>query len=89
MLGLAPILDRAFTRRLQELAKAHEIPLQTEPMGGRTGTDADDLAAAGPGIKTALISIPLRSMHTVAETVDLADAANTARLMALAAKEGI
>ena len=89
MLGLAPILDRTFTRRLQELAKAHEIPLQTEPMGGRTGTDADDLAAAGPGIKTALISIPLRSMHTVAETVDLADAANTARLMALAAKEGI
>ena len=89
MLGLAPILDRTFTLRLQELAKAHEIPLQPEPMGGRTGTDADDLAAAGPGIKTALISIPLRSMHTVAETVDLADAANTARLMALAAKEGI
>ena len=53
-----------------------------------TGTDADELATAGRGIKMALLSIPLRSMHTVAETIDPEDAANTARLMALAAKEG-
>ena len=57
-------------------------------MGGRTGTDADELATAGRGIKMALLSIPLRSMHTVAETIDPEDAANTARLMALTAKEG-
>lgn len=88
MLGYAPTLDREFTLKLKKLAETHEIPLQHEPMGGRTGTDADELATAGRGIKMALLSIPLRSMHTVAETIDPEDAANTARLMALAAKEG-
>ena len=88
MLGYAPTLNRDFTLKLKKLAETHEIPLQHEPMGGRTGTDADELATAGGGIKMALLSIPLRSMHTVAETIDPEDAANTARLMALAAKEG-
>lgn len=88
MLGYAPTLNRDFTLKLKKLAETHEIPLQHEPMGGRTGTDADELATAGRGIKMALLSIPLRSMHTVAETIDPEDAANTARLMALAAKEG-
>ena len=77
-----------FTLKLKKLAEENNIPLQHEPMGGRTGTDADELATAGRGIKMALLSIPLRSMHTVAETIDPEDAANTARLMALAAKEG-
>ena len=87
MLGYAPTLNRDFTLKLKKLAEENNIPLQHEPMGGRTGTDADELAA-GRGIKMALLSIPLRSMHTVAETIDPEDAANTARLMALAAKEG-
>ena len=86
MLGYAPTLNRDFTLKLKKLE--NNIPLQHEPMGGRTGTDADELATAGRGIKMALLSIPLRSMHTVAETIDPEDAANTARLMALAAKEG-
>ena len=89
MLGYAPILDREFTLKLKKLAETHEIPVQHEPMGGRTGTDADELAIAGQGVRTALLSIPLRSMHTVAETIDPEDVVNTARLMALAAKEGI
>ena len=83
MLGYAPTLNRDFTLKLKKLAETHEIPLQHEPMGGRTGTDADELATAGRGIKMALLSIPLRSMHTVAETIDPEDAANTARLMAV------
>ena len=88
MLGYAPTLNRDFTLKLKKLAEENNIPLQHEPMGGRTGTDADELATAGRGIKMALLSIPLRSMHTVAETIAPEDAANTARLMALAAKEG-
>ena len=88
MLGYAPTLNRDFTLKLKKLAKENNIPLQHEPMGGRTGTDADELATAGRGIKMALLSIPLPSKHTVAETIDPEDAANTARLMALAAKEG-
>ena len=36
MLGYAPILDREFTLKLKKLAETHEIPVQHEPMGGRT-----------------------------------------------------
>lgn len=87
MLGLAPILNRAFGERLRRAAAENGIPLQNDPMGGRTGTDADEIAVTGCGVKTALLSIPLRSMHTMVETVDSEDVLNTARLLALAAGE--
>ena len=34
---------------------------------GRTGTDADKLHVTGTGITTALVSLPLRYMHSPAE----------------------
>ena len=87
MLGIAPILDREFSACLRRAAKENGIPLQDDPMGGKTGTDADDIALTGGGVRTALLSIALRSMHTVVETVDSDDVMNTARLLALAAEE--
>ena len=39
----------------------------------RTLTDADVFYGEGAGIPTALVSIPLRRMHTPVETADLAD----------------
>lgn len=87
MLGLSPLLGREWGRKLRRTAAENGIPLQNEVMGGRTGTDADDIAITGCGVHCALLSIPLRSMHTMVETVDGADIMNTARLMALAAKE--
>ncbi len=86
-LGIAPILDRPFGERLKKLAAAHEIPWQPDVMNRSTGTDADEIALVGEGVRTALLSIPLRSMHTVVETVDCEDVLHTARLMALAAGE--
>lgn len=88
LLGTAPILDRALGARLEALAEKHGLPLQKEVMGGRTGTDADLMASAGAGVRTALLSVPLRSMHTAAETADAGDIRRTARLMALLAEEG-
>lgn len=87
MLGLAPILNRAFGGRLRRAAQKNGIPLQNDPMGGRTGTDADEIAVTGCGVRAALLSIPLRAMHTMVETVDSEDVMNTARLLALAAEE--
>lgn len=87
MLGISPLLNREFSKKLRGAAAQNGIALQNEVMGGKTGTDADDIAATGCGVRCALLSIPLRSMHTMVETVDGADVMNTARLMALAAKE--
>ena len=51
-------------------------------MGGRTGTNCDEIQISGSGVRTALLSIPIRNMHTAAELCDLADIEATARLMA-------
>ena len=82
MIGVSPVLDAALTARLHELAKEEGIPFQTEAMAGATGTDSDAVSVAGPGVKTVLVSIPQRYMHTAAEVVEYADVENTARLMA-------
>lgn len=86
MLGWAPVLDDTLTRRLAALAAEAALPLQDEVMGGDTGTDADTIADARSGVPTALLSIPLRYMHTPVEVVDTADVAHTARLMAALAR---
>ena len=83
--GIAPILDRALGKRMMRLAEEHGIPYTVEVMGRSTGTDADDAAVAGSGRVTGLISIPIRYMHTPAETADLKDVEAAARLLALCA----
>ncbi len=82
MIGFAPTLDHAMSKELQRLAETENIPFQFEVMSGRTGTNADDIATAGHGAKMALLSIPLRNMHTAAEVIDLGDVEATADLMA-------
>lgn len=85
--GIAPILNREMIRTLLRIANEQDIPTQPDVMGGRTGTDADELAIAAGGIPTALLSIPLRNMHSVAETARVEDIATVARLMAAFVKE--
>lgn len=82
MIGFAPSLTRAVSEGLQQTAAARQIPYQIEVMGGRSGTNADVIAAEAGGIRTGLLSVPLRYMHTGVETVSLADVENTARLLA-------
>lgn len=81
-IGLAPVLDRALTQELIGVAKKYDIPYQHDVMGGTTGTNADDIQLSRGGIKTALLSIPLRSMHTSVEVIDTVDIDNSAKLLA-------
>lgn len=81
-IGIAPILDDAFTKELVAVAKEKEIPYQHDVMGRTTGTNADGITVTGSGIKTALISIPLRYMHTANEIISLKDVEYTGRLIA-------
>lgn len=86
MIGIAPILDNGITDDLLRIAKEKELPFQYEVMGGRTGTDADSIAVSAGGIRSGLLSIPLRNMHTPVETVRIADVMTTAQLMVEFAK---
>ncbi len=72
-IGVSPILDRAMSDALIKIAVDNSIPHTVEVMGGRTGTDCDSLSTREGGIKTALVSVPIRSMHTPVELCDPAD----------------
>ncbi len=82
MLGVSPILDERLTACLQRLAQEQAIPFQYEAMGGSTGTDADKISVTREGVPTALLSIPLRYMHTPVEVASLGDIEAVAQLMA-------
>jgi len=82
MIGIAPILSDAMSKELEVIAKSEGIPYQFEIMSGKTGTDADSIAAIRAGVRCGLISIPLRYMHTPIETISATDLENTARLIA-------
>ena len=82
MIGISPVLDREVTNELKKLAKDKDIPHQFEVMGRDTGTDADDISVTRGGIRTGLISIPLKYMHTPVEIVDTDDVKAVGRLMA-------
>ena len=82
MIGVAPSLSRGMFSRMKELAKLHDIPFQTEVMGGRTGTNADHILTQRGGIPSGILSIPCRYMHSPVEVADIADIENTAKLIA-------
>lgn len=68
--------------RLMEVAKARGIPLQHEASSRTTGTDTDKIFNVQEGIPSALVSLPLRYMHSVVEVADLGDVEKTIDLLA-------
>jgi putative aminopeptidase FrvX len=66
--------------RLTRVATEAAIPVQHEATSRYTGTDTDKIFKTRSGIPSALISIPLRYMHSPVETVDLTDVENTVKL---------
>lgn len=82
MICISSVMDREMSRRLTDIAKEQSIPYQLEPIAGATGTDGDHIAVSKGGVKTAVISVPQRYMHTPVEVISLADVENTARLIA-------
>ena len=82
MIGLSPSLSRSVGDKLIRLAKENDIPYQLEPIGGKTGTNAEDYGFSRCGMKTGLLSVPIRNMHTSTEVCDLRDIESTARLLA-------
>ena len=58
---------------LHETAEAEKIPFTIEVSRGATSTDADAVYLSRRGVATGLVSVPLRSMHTPVETIQLDD----------------
>jgi putative aminopeptidase FrvX len=60
-------------QRLMEVAQSKGIAVQHESASRYTGTDADVVFEVREGVPTALVSLPLRYMHSVIEVADLRD----------------
>jgi putative aminopeptidase FrvX len=90
-LGSGPVISRGSTLNhglfelLHETAKAEKIPFTVEASGRATGTDADAVHLSRGGVPTALVSVPIRYMHSPVELVQLQDVHDCARLIAAAA----
>ena len=81
-IGISPTLDKALTKELKDICMDKNIPYQHDVMGCGTGTNADSINNTGRGIKTALLSVPLKYMHTGCEVISTEDIENTAKLLA-------
>jgi putative aminopeptidase FrvX len=80
--GVHPVLFE----RLRETADAEGIPIQIEPTGGETWTDADAVHRSRGGIPSAVVSIPLRYMHSPNELLQVDDLVACATLIAAFAR---
>ncbi len=67
--------------RLMQVAKKAKIPLQHESSTNYSGTDTDTIYHQRVGTPSGLVSLPLRYMHSVVETVDLTDVQHTIDLL--------
>jgi putative aminopeptidase FrvX len=81
-IGIGPNFHPKLVKALVDTAGKLEMPYQMDPTPGASGTDAWPIQVAREGIPTALLSIPLRYMHTPVETVSLKDIERTGKLMA-------
>ena len=68
--------------RLEAAAEKAEIPLQHEATSLYTGTDTDDIFNAKTGVPSALVSLPMRYMHSTVETVRFKDVEACVELLA-------
>ncbi|HMW75432.1 MAG TPA: M20/M25/M40 family metallo-hydrolase, partial [Saprospiraceae bacterium] len=62
-------------------ATENEIPFQREAASRSTGTDTDAFAYSNAGVPSALISLPLRYMHTTVEMANKSDVENVIKLI--------
>lgn len=72
---------RAIVELIEKTAKKQKIDIQHEATSVRTGTDTDSIFYQKTGIPSALISLPLRYMHSPVETASLSDVENLVKLM--------
>lgn len=82
ILALGAAILPELTQRLEKVAKRKRIKLQKAAAPGRTGTDTDSVYKSMSGIPCALVSLPIRYMHTTVEMTDLRDLEAIARLFA-------
>lgn len=81
VISYAPAVQNKLREKIIEAAESNEIPFQRMAASRATGTDTDAFAYSNGGVASALISLPLRYMHTTVEMVHREDVENVIRLI--------
>lgn len=81
VLSYAPAVQINLNKLLIEVARKNSIPFQRQASSRWTGTDTDAFAYSNGGVPSALISLPLRYMHTTVEMIHKDDVDNVIRLI--------
>ena len=76
-----PNMTKSLTEAIEKVASEQEIKYQIEVISGRSGTDAWPIQVNRQGVATALISLPLRYMHSPVEVVCISDAESVTELL--------
>jgi putative aminopeptidase FrvX len=85
--GLGPVLcygpavQNNVLKMIIDVAQKKKIPFQRQAVSRSTGTDTDSFAYSAEGVASALISLPLKYMHTTVETVHKEDVENVINLI--------
>jgi len=81
VVSYAPAVQTNLNKLLIKTAEANDIPFQRQASSRSTGTDTDAFAYSNGGVPSALISLPLRYMHTTVEMIHKEDVDNVIRLI--------
>jgi tetrahedral aminopeptidase len=68
-----PAVQNNVLKMIIQVAERKKIPFQRQAVSRSTGTDTDSFAYSAEGVASALISLPLKYMHTTVETVHKED----------------
>ncbi|HLT74468.1 MAG TPA: M42 family metallopeptidase [Ohtaekwangia sp.] len=69
VLCYGPAVQNNVLKMVLETAQKRKIPFQRQAVSRSTGTDTDSFAYSAEGVASALISLPLKYMHTTVEMV--------------------
>ena len=81
VLTYGPAVQTKLQQMIIDVAQRSEVPIQRAAASRATGTDTDAFAYSSEGVASALISLPLKYMHTTVETVHKEDVESIIRLM--------
>jgi len=76
-----PAVQNNVLKMIIATAEKKKIPFQRQAVSRSTGTDTDSFAYSAEGVASALISLPLKYMHTTVETVHKEDVENVINLI--------
>jgi len=81
VIAFAPAVQQKLRDLISETALENNIPFQRAALSRATGTDTDAFAYSNGGVASALISLPLRYMHTTVEMVHREDVENVIKMI--------